>query len=393
MAICLLVLAITGCSKTPYSESDEIVFPKVYATYYDMVDNGNYIYNSFAGCVFCYNKKTGEYRYACSSPTCVHGSPECPLYDILNVAFLEENCLYYTSMDTDAIGDVCYYAFYNLLDGTETVFRKYSKYEIESVLPKTDGTYVYYTCRMLKDGSDPENPENYVPFVCRQPLGGGKEEVLCEIGETWALHFTTEKNLIFCADQDTFIMTAHDGSDEQILFQNDEYSVIEKTLMYEGKLYFLVRDGSSITDINGNTTRRNVLLCVDIATKNVEQITKSYVVKFTISNGKIYYLPFEYRVLYSADDLKQNTSRTAIQSADWHCCNLDGTEDNIVYSDDSVFVSHMDIYNDVVYAQVKFYDYKENKYSMITFVTIDLETGELTPVVRMDAFMDIIIPN
>lgn len=375
--LCSMVLfSVTACEENA-SNNEENTAKALSVRGTHLFPYGNYIYYEYAGIVFRYNVKTSEFSSACVLPICSHDYRDnCPMWGILSSSFIENNRLYYTNNL-----DEFTFESYSFLDGSQQVLKTLSKHEAGSTLMQTDGTYIYYYYKTLKDGGDPENTEDYQWGIFRQPLEGGKEEYLFEENDHGNLLFVSKDRMIFERSSGEIISTDIYGENIQLLFSLESVTNIESEHLYGEELYFLGTDGTYETDANGQKVYHKLLYRVNIQTGEYIQVLDDYVSTFTIDGDRVYYLPLELKTLYSPPNFGKEGNKEAcmIYTADftWYSCNLNGEDVREQFSQENVIHNGLGrVIDGNLYAGVCYFDPETHSFSDTYFVEVNMETGE-----------------
>lgn len=369
-------ICCSGCNKNSHETLEDSTV--VISDCEDIVRSGNYVYYNYNGVVSRYNLYNGEFSSACMSPICSHYYiDQCPMWDVEYFAFVANHSLYYTrfNMLTDNYRSIM---SYNLLDGTTKVLKQYSKEESDAALPKTDGTYIYYSCKKLIENGSAETPENYQLYLFRQSLEGGEEQLLFAMEETDRLIFVTDNRFLFLRNSCEIYMTDTTGNQLTLLFSREECKSITKLQLLDNRLYFLATDGYYEVAAHGGKVFFQNLLCLDLESGETVKVLDDYVVHYTIDDEQIYYLLYDLKTLPLS-----NSKDPGVYVPDytWRSCDINGdhikalfTHDNILYTDSCRVIDGM------LYSTIKYYDEKKETKSDGIFVAVNVQNGSITEI-------------
>lgn len=383
LGVLILICGLSSCSEKPdepYALNSSAVLQKD-----NIIEYGNYIfYDGGIEGIMKYDRSTGEKSSACVDPECEGG---CLLESPLNYfSQIVDGKLYFATMA--AYSHVYTYAYLEIQTGKVTVLRICE--EIESTMgiaPLVENGYCYYNCKKLKENGNIQDPNDYLTFLCRLPADGtGSEEILCElIGESELLLFIYKGRAVTHYDGKIFLLDPLTG-ERQIVFDQykEGYTFLNGDMAFlNGKLYFLIKTNATITsEYTKKDYKYSYLVCVDLDTCTSKRVLDTPIVSFRLTDEKIYYAPFELRYLYIPDDYENNPSQVKVllSSADLHCCDLDGKNDKIVYSNSTLnYLERFTVVHDKLYGWFIFYDKNTNDWeSKAYFGEIYFKTKEIT---------------
>ena len=193
VAIVLCFLCNSCKSDTQRDKND------VYSTdvkKHGFVEYGNYIYCEW-GKIYRFNRKTESFTFACMDPEC---DGNCPMDCIMSYfAGVYEERVYFCGWQQYTHNVIL--AYQNIVTGEIQVLKTLSDIEDSNVyLSFIEDGYWYYTQRILKEGGDKSNPNDYEPYVCRMSLDGGREETVIKCDSSENLSMVADGKIITIQD-------------------------------------------------------------------------------------------------------------------------------------------------------------------------------------------------
>ena len=165
LTLTTLLLFSCGESETPEIRTSGVVRE-------DILDYGPNLFFPYR-ILFQYNRLTNTVTRLCPDPEC---NGNCPLDAFVDFPhFIDENNLYFTAIDYNLH---ILHAYMNILTGEVKVLRDLSQAEdpFGSYILSSDGEYVWYQAKLLKEGGNKNNTKDYETWLCRMPKTGGAEE-------------------------------------------------------------------------------------------------------------------------------------------------------------------------------------------------------------------------
>jgi len=378
LLISIAILALCSCSQEDEEIQTSPIIRRTFQNY------GPYIYTDW-GETYRYNIKTQSFGSACLDPVC---DGTCiPEQVITAVNQIYDGKVFLGAWE--AYTHRTLYGYQDIISGEIVVLKEFD--EIES--SGATALYVwdddmYYTRKILKDGGDKTNPEDYILYICRMPIDGGEEEVLYESEEENLC--LVQDNLLIINRDDVFYSVNMDTWEEKVLFDIAEYGYIlgDRNLIYtNGKAYLFCRRENDYfySEYRGNKIK-NYLMSFDIHTGEVMQLTDRPVASFTVNEEGIYYVPQVLRHMYVPEDYNGNPNTVVVLYADenLHFMDFDGSEDRIVYTNPNLcFYDVMGpVIDNVLYGWFSDYNEDEHYFGEVYFGGVNLQTGEIIRTVR-----------
>lgn len=310
----IALAGLSSCSDTP----DPTDVHELRAIHMDnLVEYGNYIYypDGVDG-MMRLDRRTNQISSACTDPEC---TGDCLLKaPIMYFSQIANGRLYFASWA--AYTHEYTYAYLDIQTGKVVALRECE--DIESTVgtaPFVDGDFCYYKRKILKPDGDPKNPNDYLTYLCRMPADGGDEEVLLELyGDSDMLLFVYQGQPVLFYDTQ-FSLFDPATKTRTVFFDLEEegFGFLRGDMaMLDSKLYFLVQKPVDV-----------YLVSMDVLTGEYTTVVDVPVINFRMTDDKIYYSPFETREFGSG---------TIYCSADLFCCNLDGSDPQVIYSNPSL---------------------------------------------------------
>lgn len=326
-----------------------------------------------------YHRGTNLLTSACLDPEC-DGS--CPLHGGITVVDqLVDGRLYFYSYQHFTHG--VRYGYQDIVTGEVKVLVTLSEKEdtMRWAAFVCDG-YLYYTRRLLREGGDAENPEDYVDHICRMPADGGDEEAFIRTNEP--LLMVAEGKIVTMQDGDVHTYDIA-TKEKKTLFniQTIGYKNFAGNFSFvNGKLYTLCRgDTYATSEYKQSSHLHQFLISVDIHTGEVKRVIEDPVIAYALTDDAIYYAPFELRHLYIPEDYERHPEQVAIflASATLHACDLDGGNPRAVYTNEKLdYIEGFTVIDGTLYGWLYEFDDVNHVFGESYFGSIDLASGEIT---------------
>lgn len=357
-----------------------------YLTYSEIYGDSIYMATDDFGILRC-DPKTGERTSACVDPTCEGGClvETDSLSILLGFSGIYDDVLYFTVYDAVGSGSDMVYGSLDLVTGeAREIYRHPYGEALERKCLVADG-YLYFRQNVTVMSGDTESEDIEEPRYFRIPLvGGDAEEVWpdAEDAKNREICFAVGDILyVYAYGAQQFISYNVKTEEERVLYVADGNCYLH--YYYDGKIYFSKTDAAS-----AEITQYGMILahlCVlDTNTGEVKRLVEDYVWEFTVTADGVYYRPYEFRTLHTPKGGQDPV--TVYYSADLHRCDLDGSNDTVVYRSESVGFSlgsmgSGEIVGGVFYGDVsEFYvGARGHGYKHYGLSKVDFKTGEITP--------------
>ena len=350
----------------------------------DFAGYGNYVFYEW-GTVYRYNKKTETLDKACRDVEC--DGEKCPLEgDISSIGGVYDGKLYFFVYKPMTIQDKVFIGYQDILSGEITVLKTMDSdlISLGSEYIYVEGEYVYYEATTLKEGGDKTNSNDYERSICRISLDGKKDEVFIKCAENEGMAIVCDGKIIMSSDGELYSIDI-ETKEKRFLFDCEEYdtlNIVGNIRYVKGKIYFLAESKHRyVPEVIGGEIRYKILFSVDINTGEVKKVVEDPVVYFCVSDDAVYYVPFNFKILYMPEDYENNKDDLKVWWVDStvYACDLDGKNIRAVYSNDKISYSRrMAVFGGVLYSLIGDYDEEEHYYSSkVSFGAIDLETGKI----------------
>jgi len=376
MFISIAILTLYSCAQNNTEPQTSNIIRRNFQSY------GPYIYADW-GETYRYNINTKRLSSACMDVSC---DGDC--LSEQNITCV--NQIYDGKVFLSAVvpGKFNMFGYQDIISGDTVILKKFDGLESTTTIAlfvwEDD---VYYTQKILKDGGDETNPDDYISCICRVPIDGGEVEEVYE-SEGKSLCFVQDNLLIINRDN-VFYSVNMDTWEEKVLFDIQEYGFLywDSNMIYvNGKIYLLCRRANDYfySEYRGNIIK-NYLMSFNIHSGEVVQLSEEPVINFTVDETGIYYLPQVLRHMYVPEDYKgePNTVVVYLAEENLHFMNFDGSGDKIVYTDPNIDLSDLGVIVDgVVYGWFADYYEDEHYFGDIYFGGVNLKTGEIIHTVR-----------
>jgi len=350
--LCLLAILFlaTGCSQlfAPESRTSSVRHDNT------MLEYGNHIYVSLTvNPPYKYNRETGTMAELCMDAECKNNCILCQCIDFRTLG-IQDNKLYFSceprgrhnpNLPEWSRGMGFVIGYQDQISGKVVPLRTLSQEEAASIYTFLDQGFIYYSRRILKEGGDPQNRDDYKYTITRLSLDGKIEENLEALTVGGVL--CVADGYIYTLGKDGSTIGVSKITDEGVeapvtLFdiRKNGYQTYYSTIpyYYNGTLFFLVSDGTVTTfsdSENSSHTRVNTyLIALNTKTGEGKQLVEEPICQFTVTENKIYYIPVEFRHLYPSENddesYAQDPVATISTSSKIYSCNLDGSKPKLV---------------------------------------------------------------
>jgi hypothetical protein len=318
-----------------------------------------------------YNRATGEVRKGfCEDVEC---DGDCIFeMNATNVAALYDGRAYFTLRDHHDT----YYGYHDILTGENVILLQIGREERLPTCPQfVDGERMYYSRKLLKDGGNPENADDYIAHVCSMPCDGGKEEVLYEMRGNSETLLLINEGIMYSYFESKIWRTDLTTWEQRPLHDltQSEIDGIGVFCSIGGYLYF-----NTITDGN------KYLVRMDPDTGEWIFVVDIPLTTYLIENDAIYFSPYVGRqindpALYPPDgeDADYVTYDTTL-----YACDLEGSNVRAVWTDKSgklCFVTNYTVVNGVWYGWMMEYNDTTLTWDDAYFAELHFETDEIIP--------------
>ena len=242
--------------------------------------------------------------------------------------------------------------------------------------------HLYYNRKILREGGDFENPDDYIPHICRVSVDGGEEETLFASNEALVV---VADNKIITRENGTMYSYDLETKNKQTLFNVEEIGYKNAVGLYQylnGKVYFICMDDTfSISEYNKKKYLNRYLLSVDIHTGVVKRVIEEPVISYALTDDTIYYFPFEVRYLYIPEDSDPSGAVVYLASATLYACDINGENQRAVYTNENWDVAdRFTVVGNKLFALIYEFDQKTHTFPDEGYWGyLDLDTKEIIP--------------
>lgn len=320
-----------------------------------------------------YDRVTGEIRFGfCEDPACEQES--CPWRQTrIHVLTVEDGKLYFYAHGKREL----YYGYRDMLTGEIAVLLTQNAEQRTPNQPTflADG-WLYYEIKLLREGGDPDNADDYLAHLCRIPKDGGKQEIVYEMRRNAEILLLVADGWMYTyLDSTIWKFDLTDMTCRELFAFEDSglNSGLADFCYLDGRLYFYTvkHDGDYLYTMNPDTGEIRCLLDIPL---------RSY----TITNDAVYFSPKEVRQVsdptrYTPED--EDTKFFSF-SPTLFACDLDGGNVRDVWTDESGLIDFGQQYtvvDGVFYGWVNEFDLEKNASKARYFAEIHLATGEIIP--------------
>lgn len=283
-----------------------------------------------------------------------------------SIGNIENLILYFSYYDEDS-GEAQYYKY-------DTITRQISMIEYESEFEVRDYRddfyaykgYLYYFAWNIPEDMVWDNVSNY---LCRIPVSGGKEEIICEYtNRSESICFITDDAVITKASD---IMSYDLVKNKKTVLWNAEangYAMIDSNIQYyDGNLYFLAYSNSQGESIETIQRYTGNLISYNIKTKKSSLVSEIPISCFYLTSDKIYYVGIP-----SADTDVDNNIVLKLKTPTVYSCSLNGKNAEEICTNKDMWI--IDIF--YVNEDKIFYHDGNAETHKASYFSVDRATGE-----------------
>ncbi|MBQ7338053.1 MAG: hypothetical protein IJW40_06320 [Clostridia bacterium] len=380
----LFLCMLSSCAeRIPENLSFEVLESRVIGMpTYASVCWGNYVINKWNDAT--YDRITGELVYGlCENLEC---NQSCIFHKGSMQPKAIKNSIFYFVFE-GRVAQKRYYCAKNLLTGEIEVL-----FEVgyDNITPNNamfvEDEYVYYTRKYLKDGGNPDLPNDYHSFVCRVSLEGGNSEKVYELrGNSETLRVLTGGMMLTTWEGSFYRIDTTTWEQTKLLSLEEAGFLGVSELQYlDGMLYFQVKpENSLIAAPNGQPTQQLRLIIMNTKTGEWRYLVDVPVLTYRLCDDAVYYSPVEFRQvndpeIYAPTD--PEGAKYLLGSSTLYACDHDGGNVRAVYTDETHtldFINHYTVLDGVLYGWIFEFDFKANKFGQPFFAEIHFDTGEI----------------
>lgn len=271
-----------------------------------------------------------------------------------------------------------YYCAREVLSGKITMLQQITWAERCPTAPTfLDGEYLYYSRKLLREGGNPDDADDYYAHVCRVHVDGkGKEEVLYLARDNVeTLLIVADGKMYTYYQSQIWRFDLADMSSRTIFtLSSDTVSGMGQVTYLDGFLYFNTIDQQGARNIGR----------IDAESGEWARVVDVPIDGYEIANDAIYYARAEGRqindpVRYPPDS---EGYRSISNGPTLYACDHDGKNTRAVWTDESGLVEfglNFTVVDGMFYGWVKRFDMEKNEWSDLFFAEIHLKSGEIIP--------------
>jgi len=190
LLISIVALALCSCSQNNSEAQTSPIIRRTFQNY------GPYVFTD-RGITYRYNINTQSFGSACLDINC---NGTCLMDGYMTCVNQIYNGKLFIAAIKDPFDWGISYGYQDIVSGDIVILKELDEIEASvSLAVSVWDDDMYYTRKILKDGGDKANPEDYILYICRMPIDGGDEEVLYE-SEGKTLCFVQDNLLIINRD-------------------------------------------------------------------------------------------------------------------------------------------------------------------------------------------------
>ena len=382
----ILILLLSSCSDKPDIQVD--IQNKQNLTAQRLAkkaEYGDYIYFSDF-MMYKYDKRTGVISRVCQDSDC-DGSPgSCPLDGLVTqLSGIVGSKLFFFSLVKGDPYQICYYAYYDIINNEVTILREGGLYDIGGEIePLLTDEYVYYTYSILRPDGDKQNNEDYIKYACRRKIAGGEEELICQLdkGINDRIIAVTEQHMITYSRPNIYKYDLSTGESETLFDgKTNGYSGTRSFVKVDNWLYFC---GESTETMRSEYRKKSFsvhyLMRMNLENGAVERLNETPVYNYQIDGDKIYFIKEELQHLYIPDDYENHPDKVSVLliGDTLFSCDLDGKNvQDVIQFPDANFSNFTVV--DGFYFGVEYkFDHDTHSWGDRHYVAGDLATGKIT---------------
>ncbi len=381
LIICLcaafVLLCYTGCnsdapqSNEPYSTAVKNV---------QFAADGDYVYADW-GKIYRFDRSTETFTIACTDPDC--DSNRCPLECVINYfAGVYDGKVYFSSFQQ--FTHCTLLSYLDMATGECGTIKTMSEAEDPvTIFSFVEDGWWYYPRKILREGGNADNSNDYNLWLCKISLDGQHDQAIRQLKDSETIQMVGAGKIVTHYNGVLYTTDIQNGDVYELYSLTENGFTNPYTDLYylDGKIYFLA---ASTTTKHSDYTQQNYplnfLLCIDLTTKEVQQILDQPLSNFYLADNAIYYVPFELRHIYIPDNYKEHPDKVMIclfEDAIYQC-DLNGENSKKLYSNDQIdFVENFVVIEDTLYGWLYDYNEETHTYDKTFFGGIEFDTGRV----------------
>ncbi len=373
----LFIFMITSCKKDKTPQINELHTTNVKK--YGFAEYGNYVYSEW-GRIYRFNRKTDTFLPACMDPEC---EGDCPVDCVMSYfAGIYDGRLYFCGWQQYT--HKVFLAYQDVATGEVGVLKTLNEIEDSGgYYTFIENGYWYYKCKILKDGGDASDPNDYESYICRIKTDGTNDEafIICEPGE--AIIMVGSGKILTSLDGGIYSIDIESKTRNELFSYsaNGYINAATPASYLNGKIYFLARSGMSRTsEYTNQTFQLNFLVWVDIESGESGKVIEEPVTSFCLTDDAIYYVPFKLRHIYVPEDYEEHPEEVTVCISDesLYVCDLNGKNSRVIYTNEKMdYAKNFTVIDNILYGWLLDYNEETHRFDKTFFGAIELETGRI----------------
>ena len=323
-----------------------------------------------------YDMHTGELiKGYCEDPECEGDcyleSGFCTMHTVVGETVYFSACV--------PVDETIYYCSRSLLTGeVQVIFTVPREQQGDFASAYVDGDYFYYAHSKLKEGGDPLNYEDYIPWISRYDMVNDEHEELFALSSPMEiLHYVID-GVMYLSKGSVLTRIELASMERRVLLDNTDLGFrggFEYLRYLDGFFYYrgIPPQGSSeYRVIRVDATSGQAVILLDAAIRT-----------YTLTNDAIYFFLMEPMRKIGRPIGPDEDDYYYIGADTLYACDPDGGNVRVVWRDESGLVDFEDIRftvsDGVYYGYVRVFDQEANAYSEQQFSEIRFDTGEIVP--------------
>lgn len=342
--------------------------------------HGDYVYADW-GKIYRFDRETEAFTIACTDPDC--DSNRCPLECVINYfAGVSDGKVYFSSFQQFTHKTLLSYL--DMETGECVTIKTMSEAEDPgTIFSFVEDGWWYYPRKILKEGGNPDNANDYDLWLCKISLDGQNDQPIRQLKDSETIQMAAAGKVVTHYNGALYTTDVQSGEVYELYNFSENGFTHPYTDLYclDGKIYFLA---ASTTTKHSEYTQKNYplnfLLCIDLTTKQARQILDQPLCNFYLTDDAIYYVPFELRHIYIPDDYQEQPNSVSIclfEDAIYRC-DLNGENSKKLYSNSQIdFIENFVVIEDTLYGWLYDYNEQTHTYDKTFFGGIEFDTGRV----------------
>ena len=240
----------------------------------------------------------------------------------------------------------------------------------------------YYVRKVLRDGGDQNNPDDYEQFIVSKKAGDKSFKKVVSLPKDQGLRYAVKEGLLVLSDKTVDLYDLVTGAKKTVIEWSDQDETnginssnnIMSCAYKDGIFFFLVLVPAEPGQVMGQ-----YLYSLDLSTGQLKKVIEKKLSSVYFTKEGIYYNPVDYRVMWVDPDDETHTIASR-QSPEVYLCDLDGGNERVVYTNESLRypnTTSLVVWDGKMYGSFSQWSNERHSYDSLGFCELDFHSGEL----------------